>query len=188
MIFFGGKKWNSYILGPNTNSVNIFEVASSSKHPQKLVNATKVARTSNFSFPAKNVNFIFLHPKSRFQHIFCSSEFCLIAKLLESKDATNKSYPDRSPLPPVKSISPDFDFDIRKIFWGSPRNVKSQKKCVTVPPGYYTEGRPKTHLQRAALGRSPMLRVFLTIQSKYSGQVDQNLFLAGWGNKQKKSP
>ena len=36
-----------------------FVVASSSKHQHKLVNATIFARTSNFSFPAKNFNLIF---------------------------------------------------------------------------------------------------------------------------------
>ena len=96
------------------------------EHPQEPVNATKVARTSNYNFPAKNLNLIFCTQKARFQHISWSSKFCLIAKLFESKDATNKSCPYRSPLPPVKSISPDFDFYNSKNFRGSLENVKSK--------------------------------------------------------------
>ena len=57
--FFWREKFNIHNLGPYTNFLKFFEVASSSKHPQKLVNATKVAGTSNFSFPAKNSNLNF---------------------------------------------------------------------------------------------------------------------------------
>ena len=58
------------------------------------------------------------------------------AKLLKLKHATNKSCPDRSTLPPVRSISQDFDSDYNKIFQGSSHNLKSEKKRATVPPSY----------------------------------------------------
>jgi len=69
-------------------------------------------QASNVSFPAGNFILSFLRPKSQ-KHISLSSEFCLIAKLLESKVANNKSCPDRSPF---KSICPDFDLDNNKFF------------------------------------------------------------------------
>ena len=47
------------IIGAQFQIFRNFEVAASFKHPHKLVNATIVARTSNFSFPAKNLNLIF---------------------------------------------------------------------------------------------------------------------------------
>ena len=85
-------------------------------------------------FPPKIQIWIFRTQKAQFQHLFQFLEFWHKAKLLESGHATNKSCPDRSPLPPVESISPNFDFDNSKIFWGSLKNVKSQKKRVTVRP------------------------------------------------------
>ena len=54
-----------------------------------------------------------------FQHLSHSAEFLHKAKLLELKHATNKSCPDRSHLPPVKSIFADFDFDNNEILWRS---------------------------------------------------------------------
>ena len=85
-------------------------------------------------FPPTIQILIFCTQTPQFQHLPQFLEFWHKAKLLESGHATNKSCPDRSPLPPVESISPSFDFDNSKIFWQSSQSLKSQKKLVTVQP------------------------------------------------------